>query len=280
MNDDVLNIKTVQISPVRTMVTALKDIIMETNVCFSAEGMRIVTFDKSSTVLVNLILRAEDFEYYNCTQEKIIISLNMIHLFKLINSIDNNDTLTIYIEKNDYNDGIVSFLSLKFENNSVKQCKIQKLRLIEPDPVELVFPDVEFSSIINLPSSDFQKVIRDLVNISDTVEIKSVGDELLFNCVGSFASVELRRSENKFDNGGEGVSVMEFKKRQEIGKIVQGIFPLKILNYFIKCTNLCDQIELFLENDLPLVVKYNIASLGEIKLCVSPLPAKVQSGAF
>ena len=41
----------------------------------------------------------------------------------------------------------------------------------------------------------------------------------------------------------------------------------------IKCTNLCNQIEMYLENDLPLVVKYNVASLGEIKLCLAPLPS-------
>ena len=27
------------------------------------------------------------------------------------------------------------------------------------------------------------------------------------------------------------------------------------------------------KNNLPLVVKYNVASLGEIKLCLAPLPA-------
>ena len=32
-------------------------------------------------------------------------------------------------------------------------------------------------------------------------------------------------------------------------------------------------IEVYLENDLPLVVKYNVASLGEIKLCLAPLPS-------
>ena len=58
----------------------------------------------------------------------------MFHLFKLINSIDNDDTLTIYIENNDYADGIVSHLALKFENGEIKQCKTQKLRLIEPEP--------------------------------------------------------------------------------------------------------------------------------------------------
>jgi hypothetical protein len=29
---------------------------------------------------------------------------------------------------------------------------------------------------------------------------------------------------------------------------------------------------MYLENDLPFVVKYNVASLGEIKLCLAPLP--------
>ena len=31
--------------------------------------------------------------------------------------------------------------------------------------------------------------------------------------------------------------------------------------------------KMFLENDLPLVVKYNVASLGDIKLCLAPLPS-------
>ena len=57
---------------------------------------------------------------------------------------------------------------------------------------------------------------------------------------------------------------MEFIQKQNSSKVIQGVFSLKNLGYFIKCTNLCSQIEIYLENDLPLVVKYDIASLGEI----------------
>jgi hypothetical protein len=66
---------------------------------------------------------------------------------------------------------------------------------------------------------------------------------------------------------------MGFILKQDSSKVIQGEFSLKNLGYFIKCTNLCQQIELYLENDLPLVVKYNVASLGEIKLCLSSLPS-------
>ena len=262
---NVLTIKTVQIAPFRTLMTALKDILLETNITFQPDGIRIINMDKSHTILAHLYLASQNFEFYECKKEKIIIGVNMFHLFKLINSIDNDDTLTIYIENSDYVDGIVSHLALKFENGEIKQCKTQKLRLIEPEPEELEYPDVKFASIINLPSADFQKIIRDLSCISDKLEIKSVGNELIFKCSGQFANAEIRRTESDGN--------MEFIQKQDHSKIIQGEFSLKNLSYFIKCTNLCSQIELYLENDLPLIVKYDVASLGSIKLAQSPLPS-------
>ncbi len=275
-NNYVLEMKTVQISPMRTLMTALKDILLETNIVFSQEltdkngkvspaGIRIINMDKSHTILAHLFLDALKFEHFYCKYPKIIIGVNMFHLFKLINSIDNDDTLTIYIEEEDYCDGVVEYLGLKFENGDIKQSKIQKLKLIEPDEEELDMPSVKFSSVINLPSCDFQKIIRDLSNISERLEIKSIGNELIFSCNGPFASCKIRRCES------DGIT--EFIKKNEDSTVIQGEFSLKNLGYFIKCTNLCNNIEMYLENDLPLVVKYSVASLGEIKLCLAPLPS-------
>lgn len=255
-------IKTVQISPFRTLIVALKDILLETNFTFQKDGIRIVNMDKSQTILVHMHLQAENFEFYECLKDKIIVGVNMLHLFKLINTIDNDETLSIYIEEQDYHDGIVEYLNLKFENKNIKQCKIQKLRLIEPEQQELTVPNVTFSSIINMPASDFQKIIRDLNNISDKLEIKSIKNQLVFKCSGQFANAEIIRSES------DG---MEFIQKNS--SIIQGVFSLKNLNYFIKCTNLCNQIEIYLANDLPLIVKYNVASLGSIKLGLAPLPS-------
>jgi len=264
-DNNVLTIKTIQIAPFRTLMTALKDILLETNISFQPDGIKIINMDKSHTILVHLYLAASNFQFYECKKEKIIIGVNMLHLFKLINSIDNDDTLTMYIENSDYFDGVVSHLALKFENGDIKQCKTQKLRLIEPEQDELEVPKVKFSSIINLPSVDFQKIIRDLSCISDKLEIKSVGNELIFKCQGQFASAEIHRAESD--------GSMEFTMKPDSSKVIQGEFSLKNLGYFIKCTNLCSQIEIYLENDLPLVVKYDIASLGSIRLALVPLPS-------
>jgi len=266
---NILTIQTVQISPFRTLMTALKDILLETNITFTPSGIKIINMDKSHTILAHLSLKADRFETYECKMDKIIIGVNMLHLFKLINTIDNDDTLTIYIEEVDYSDGVVQYLGLKFENGDIKQQKIQKLRLIEPDSEELSVPEVAFSSVLNLPSVDFQKIIRDLSCISDKIEIRSIatedGAELIFKCRGGFAEAEIRRAESD--------GSMEYIQKQANNKIIQGEFSLKNLGYFIKCTNLCNQIEIFLENNRPLVVKYNVASLGEINLALAPLPS-------
>ena len=266
--NNVLTIKTVQIAPFRILMTALKDILLDTNIVFTKEGIKIINMDKTHTILVHLNLKAENFEFYQCNYDKIIIAVNMLHLFKLINSIDNDDTLTIYIEKDDYDDGVVSELGLKFENGDIKQSKIQKLKLIEPEEEQMDLPDINYSSVINMPSSDFQKIVRDLANISEKLEIKSVGEELIFKCCGQYAKAEIRRSETS------GTNSMQFLQKQNPDDIIQGEFSLKNLVYFIKCTNLCSQIEIFLKNNKPLIVKYNVASLGEIKLCLAPLPSQ------
>ena len=89
-SNKVLEIKTVQIAPFRTLMTALKDILLETNITFSPDGIRIINMDKSHTILAHLFLDAEKFEYFFCKYPKIIIGVNMFHLFKLINSILKN----------------------------------------------------------------------------------------------------------------------------------------------------------------------------------------------
>ena len=55
-SDNVLVIKTVQIAPVRTLMSALKEILIETNITFQKDGIRIINMDKSHTMLAHMFL--------------------------------------------------------------------------------------------------------------------------------------------------------------------------------------------------------------------------------
>ena len=270
--NNVLTIRSIQIQPFRNLIMAIKDILTDATISFTKDGIKIINMDKSHTIVVDVALDAKKFELFKCGPEKIVVCANTGHLFKVISTISNDDTLSMYIENCDYDDGVVSNLGLQYDNGSIKQCHTQKLRLIEPEEDELVVPDVEYSTIINLPTSDFQKIIRDMNGISDRVEIRSVGSDLIFFCEGTFASSRIYRSE--YDG------YMEFvQKPSDASVVIQGEFSLKSLAQFIKCTPLCSNLEIYLGNNIPLIIKYSVASLGEIRLCLAQLPAVSVGGA-
>jgi len=263
--NNILTIKTVQIQPIRNLFASIKEVVTDVTMTMDRDGVKMYNFDKSHTILVNVVLDANKFEYYNCKPQNILLCCNALHIFKLISTLSNDDVLTIYIEKSDYNDGIVSHLSFQYENKEIKQFYVQKLKLLEVEDIEMQMPGtMHYDSIVTLPSSDFQKIIRDCNAISERVEIKMAGNQLSFSCEGSFASANIFRSEND--------GCMDFLQKPHEAVVIQGMFSLKTLSNFIKCTGLSTYVELYLANTQPLCVCYSVASLGNIKLCLASLP--------
>jgi proliferating cell nuclear antigen len=96
------------------------------------------------------------------------------------------------------------------------------------------------------------------------VEITSSGTDLIFRCEGDFAEQETIITEN---NG----SIKVQRDPDAINNIIQGVFLLKHLVLFTKCTNLCQNVQLYLKNDYPLILLYTVANLGEVKLMLARL---------
>ena len=260
MNEDkdnfIFNIKTVQSGAFRVLIESLKEILTDTNIIFDKTGIKIIATDNSQIVLIHMKLYAENFEYYYC-EKKVTIGVNMMNLFKLIKSMSNNDTLTLFILKDNPNK-----LGIKINNVEKNTQTVFKMNLLDISGDELNIPPAKFETELTLPSGDFQKLIRDMTNIGENIEIKSVGNSLILGCEGDFASQETVLQETQ---GG-----LSFSKSSGPEYPIQGYFSLKYLLLFTKCTNLCNLIHVYIKSDYPLVIKYDVANLGHIKLCLSP----------
>jgi len=178
----IIDIKTVQSSAIKILVEALKEILTDTNLIIDETGIKLVAMDSTKTVLIYMKLEADKFESFLCKQ-KMTIGVNMLNLFKLIKTINNTDTLTLFIDKNDINK-----LGIKINNHEKNTETIYKLNLLDISENEINIPPAEFDTELTLPSSDFQKLIRDMINIGENTEIKSIGSTLIFTCDGDFAS--------------------------------------------------------------------------------------------
>jgi proliferating cell nuclear antigen len=251
--------KTVQTSAVRTLVEALRSILVEMSLLFDKDGIRMIAMDNTRTVLVHLRLHADKFEKfeYNHDTPKFVIGVNTDHLYKIVRTATNDDTLSFYVEKNDPNS-----LGILMENGEKKQIHKYKLNLLDRDEPDLQLPDTEFSTRITMPSMDFQKMCRDMTLLSaKTLEITNVGNTLSFSCKGHFAS--------RVTTMGDDVTDFSVSKKS-LTEITSGQFSLPHLVLFTKCTNLCNNMEIHMKNGWFLMIRYVVANLGEIKLCLMP----------
>ena len=226
---------TVQASVIKSLIEALKEHLPEANFEFDSTGIRIVDMDESHTVLTYLRLQAERFEYAYCPV-RYIIGINMMYLFKLIKTIANTSTLTLFLPANNPNK-----LGIRAEDAEKGMTQTWMMKLFDTNVSNIELPNISFSSIIHMPSASFQKICRDF-SLADKLEIRSSSNDLIFRCLGEFVdgeTVVLNRSSDYAN----GVKVQNNTNNNEI---VQGIFELKYLGFFTKCTSLCPTVEIYL----------------------------------
>ena len=263
-NGNLFEIRTVQSGAFRTLIEALKEILTEANLEFDSTGIKVIDVDETHTVLTYLRLHADRFEMYYCPS-KHILGINMIYLFKLIKTLSNNDSLTLFLPASNPNK-----LGIRAENAENRTTNTWMMKLFDTNVENLEFPNISFTSTIHMPSLHFQTICRNFNNLAEKLEITSSNSDLIFRCVGDFVDGETVIMSN--NQGGIEVE-------RTTHEIVQGMFELKYLVLFTKCTGLCASTQIHLKNDYPLVLKYMVANLGEVRLVLAPQKQKTDMPA-
>lgn len=264
-NGNLFEVRTVQSAAFRTLIEGLKEILAEANLEFDQTGIRIIDVDETHTVLTYLRLDASKFEYFYCPA-KHILGVNMMYLFKLIKTLSNNDSLTLFLPASNPNK-----LGIRAENAEKQTTNTWMMKLFDTNVENIELPNIQYSSTITMPSTDFQKICRDFNALAEKLEITSSNSDLIFRCIGDFVDGEtVIMSESQ-----GGVRVQ--KSNSSLSEIVQGIFELKYLVMFTKCTNLCPTIEINLRNDYPLSLRYFVANLGEVRIILAPQKQKTET---
>lgn len=260
MSDDLVVAKTVQTAPIRILAEGLKSMLVEMSLVFDKEGIRMIAMDNTRTVLTHMRLYANKFEQYeyNHTAPRLDVGLNTDHFYRIVKTVTNDDTITFSVSRAESN-----HLTVTLENGEKKRRIRYKLNLLDRDDSDISMPETEFATRITMPSLDFQKICRDMTLLSaKTVDIKNVGNTLTFSCKGPFASQTVSM-------GNDTTSDMSITKKEN-DEIVSGTFSLPHLVLFTKCSNLSNNLEVHMKNDWFLMIRYVIANLGDIKLCLMP----------
>ena len=223
-------------------------------------GVVLKEVNKTGKILVYMKLDADKFDIYkyNYDKEKIILGIDIGNLLKCLKCMSHFDTMAWYIDEEDINKLIIVLECLE-----KKEKKTFKLNLMDIEEETYDISPIQFPYLITLPSQDFHKYCKDMASSTEKIELKATSNKIFFSGKGEIGDIEFEVGET---NGGLSITSTTNNKDE----IVQGVFELKFLLIFTKCTNLCNQVTLFLKNDYPIIITYQIAALGEIKLVLSP----------
>jgi proliferating cell nuclear antigen len=223
-------------------------------------GVVLKEVNKTGKILVYMRLDADKFDIYkyNYHKKKLTLGIDIGNLLKCLKCMSHFDTMSWLVDDEDINKLIIVLESIER-----KEKKTFKLNLMDIEEETYDITPIQFPYSITLPSSDFHKYCKDMSGSTEKIEIKATSKKLFFSGKGEIGNMEFEVGET---NGGLQI----VSTTSNTNEIVQGLFELKFLLIFTKCTNLCNQVTLFLKNDYPIIVTYQIAALGEIKLVLSP----------
>ena len=230
----------------KVIVDAVSEIVDTVAMNFGEDGVTMQAMDASHVSLCFLQLKREGFNEYRCEKPK-NVGISLANLSRIFKCTSVEDDLEIMVDESDK-------MNLGFKGPS--RASDFEMKLMDIDSEYLHIPEVVYDCVVNMPSPEFQKMVRDVAVIGDTCSIEVEGD-----------------GEITFSSDGE-IGQARFHPLDKIAIDVKGAanskFANKYLHMFTKASPLCKNVVLKLSKDNPMCVEYQIEGLGSLKYYLAP----------
>ena len=117
--------------------------------------------DNSHVALVSMLLAANSFSPFRCDRN-IALGINLTSLTKVLRCAQNEDILTLKAEDTP------DVVNLVFESAETDRISEYDIKLMDIDQEHLGIPETQYAATITMPSTEFQRICRDLNALSES----------------------------------------------------------------------------------------------------------------
>lgn len=220
--------------------------------CFEIDkrGIFFKMTDTHRKICIDFTLYGENFNIYNIECEKIIIGVNLIHLRKMLKPVKKKDQIEIIKERENSDSLCIKITPKEGGKVTTSYIKIQEIQNIDLD-----LP-IGYENYISIPSSDYQKMCKDMDSISHDIEIKSTKSSIRFtadmSCVYSRSIVFGEQTND------EKISYTQHFESEQLNNLG------RISGLSVSSGN----IQIFTKETLPILFKTNIGTIGKINIYI------------
>ena len=242
----------------KKVVDAMKDLCKDVNFECSEKGIEVQSMDSSHVALVSVLLREAAFSDFKCDRAA-SLGMNVDSLGKIFKMVSAGDALRFR-----WQDGAdtVSFQCESGDDDRIAEFDL-KLMQIESEHMEI--PEQQYKVITKLPSSEFQKICRDLKEFGETMQMRASKEGITFSVQGDIGTGNVMLKPRESEKPEERVTLT-------VHEPVTATFALRYLVNFAKAAPLCGTVELGMGPDAPLMVKYHLESAdnGHMQFYLAP----------
>jgi proliferating cell nuclear antigen len=246
-----------QASLFKKLIDAIRELVNEANFDVSATGMQLQAMDTSHVSLVALMIRGEGFDHFRCDRG-LSLGLNLASMTKVLKCAQNDDIMTLKAADEPEE------LTFVFESEKADRISDFDIKLMDIDSDHLGIPDMKYSAVVSMPAGEFQRIMRDMVTIGDSVMIECTKEAVKFSSEGDIgkANVTVRQT-TSVDNEDEATTIT-------LEEPVKLKFAVRYLNLFTRATPLSTKVTLSMQPEKPLVVEYKVQEHGYIRYYLAP----------
>merc|ERR1719276_653875 len=126
-------------------------------------------------------------------------------------------------------------------------------------------PEQHYKVTVKLPSSEFQRICRDLREFGETMQVKASKEGITFSVQGDVGAGNVMLKPREAEKPEDKVTLT-------VHEPVTATFALRYLVNFSKAAPLCGSVELGLGPDAPLLVKFDLdnADNGFLQFYLAP----------
>jgi len=240
------------------IISAIGDLVTDANFDCTEQGISLQAMDSSHVSLVSMLLHSEGFEPWRC-DETFQLGIHLEHLMKILRCMHSKDSVGLnYKESSEQ-------LDFVFKSQNEERVAHFSLNLLEIKAERLGIPKTDYDTCVQMPSSEFMRICRDLASFGDNLTISVTKEDISFSVIGDMGNgtMSLRHST---DSGEDEPDATIIKSKDNISQD----FALRYLQHFTKATSLSTVVTLRMSSSVPLQVEYEIEELGYLRYYLAP----------
>jgi proliferating cell nuclear antigen PCNA len=238
-------------------------------------AIKILTMDDHQVMITMIKLNGNAFRKFDVKIDSYKVGLNLDELCKYIKNVDRDGIMNIFIDTDDSQKIVFKVASNNAPRESI--CELRVLNLPEKKKKKL---EADVFMGVRIPCQEFHKACKDLLQFDDIVEITCDPNKFVITCTAE-CSDHSRIFKADGSENGVAIKVIDSEEdNADVPKIIRLVFNMRYINTMYKCSQLCDNMEIFLNKDSPMYLRYSIKLMGEMLVGISPKNMNVNADDY